>query len=167
MTRREWLQKNPPPKVGAYIRELLEQAVQENNTRALLEANKVTFGEHIKYWTQQAQNARATADTITLNHANTQLAEVEKKIQEIEKQLAVTANVSTRVAQLKQELNLAARCPTHQTDLLRHKNRPDDLFLCEIGPHFFLWTKVGTAAQLSPVDLAKPMPGLDDTMEWL
>ena len=167
MTRREWLHKNPPPKAAGALRELLAQLDQENAARQQLESNKAAYGQHVLYWNQQATNARAAGDTITLNHANAQLKDVQAKIAEIDTQLTSMSGLPTRIAELQKELAKTAKCPTHQTDLLRHKNRPDDLFLCPAGPHFFLWTKVGATAQLSPVDLNKPIPGIDEKMEWL
>ena len=167
MTRREWLHKNPPPKAAGALRELLERLTAENNQRAQLEAARKQWEPHIPYWSQQAATARAAGDTATLNHANAELQKVQAAIADLDKQLAATAQLPARVSELQAELNRAAKCPQHQTDLLRHKNRPDDLFLCEVGPHFFLWTKVGAIAQLSPVELAKSLPGLDEKMEWL
>jgi hypothetical protein len=171
MTRREWLHKNPPPKAPAALRSLLEQLTAESNARTQLEAANKQWEPHIPYWNQQMANANAAQDVASMNHARVQLADVQNKIADIDKQLAASAELPARIAELKAELKRAATCPTHQRDLLRHKNRPDDLFLCDIGPHFFLWTKVGSGAkgvaQLMPVDINKPMPGLDETMEWI
>jgi len=170
MTRREWLHKNPPPKAAAALRQLLERLTAENNQRTQLETAKKGWEPHVPYWNQQAAAARAAQDTAALNHANAELKKVNDTIADIDKRLAASKDVPARITELNAELARAAKCPTHQTDLLRHKNRPDDLFLCEIGPHFFLWTKGGAGpnapAQLSPVDLSKPTPGLDETMDW-
>lgn len=167
MTRREWLHKNPPPKAAASLRDLLARLDIENAARTQLEGTKKQWEPHVPYWNQQAATARAAGDTTALNHANVELQKVQGILAGIDKQLAATAQVPARIAELQAELARTAKCPTHQTDLLRHKNRPDDLFLCEIGPHFFLWTKVGNAAQLSPTNLNKPIPGLDEKMEWI
>jgi hypothetical protein len=167
MTRREWLHKNPPPKAAGSLRELLAQLTAETNQRAQFENNKAAYAQHVAYWNQQASTARAAGDAVTLNHANAQLKDVQEKIAEIDRQLAASAGLLARITELQAELNRAARCSTHNTDLLRHKNRPDDLFFCPAGPHFFLWTKVGTGAQLSPVDLTNTLPGLDEKMEWI
>jgi hypothetical protein len=171
MTRREWLQKNPPPRAGAALRELLARLNAESAARQQLEANKITYGHDVAYWNQQVANARAAGDTATVTQANAQLADFQIKLREIEKDLAATAQLPTHIAEIQAELSRAAKCPVHQTDLLRHKNRPDDLFLCEVGPHFFLWTKVGAGpsagAQLSPVDINRPMPDIDGEMEWM
>jgi len=167
MTRREWLHKNPPPKAAGALRELLERLTAENNQRSQLEANKKQWEPHIPYWNQQAANARAAGDTASLNHANAGLQKVQNTIADLDKQLAATAQLPSRITELQAELNRAAKCPSHQTDLLRHRNRPDDLFLCEVGPHFFLWTKAGGGPAFSPVDLGKTLPGLDEKMEWI
>jgi len=171
MTRREWLHKNPPPKAAGSLRDLLAQLTTENAARQQLESNKAAWAQHVSYWNQQAVSARNAGDTVSLNHANTESQKATAAIAEIDKQLTASADVPTRIANLEAELKRAARCPQHSADLLRHKNRPDDLFLCPSGPHFFLWTKVGSgekaAAQLAPVDLAKSLPGLDEKMEWI
>ena len=74
-----------------------------------------------------------------------------------------------RISELNAEIAKCARCKAHQTDLVRHINRPQDLFLCPIGPHFFLWTKEGASAKLVPIDLAKSLPGLEEQMDggWM
>jgi len=167
MTRREWLQNNPPPKAAGALRTLLTQLEQENTARQLLETNKRTYAQHVAYWNQESANARALGDMVKMNHANGQLADVQAKIAELDRQLAATADLAARISALQTELAGAAKCPVHQTDLLRHKNRPDDLFLCEVGPHFFLWTKYGDGARLSKVDINKPMPNLDGKMDWI
>ena len=167
MKRREWLQQNPPPKAAAAIRDLLAGLNRENAARQTLQTNKQTYAQHIAYWNQQAANARAAGDTVSLTHANSQLADVQSKITEIDRVLADSAQVPARISELEAELSRAAKCPQHQKDLLRHKNRPDDLFLCEIGPHFYLWTKVGNSRQFSPVDLKRPLPDIDGEMEWV
>src|SRR5260370_41052825 len=133
MTRREWLHKNPPPKAAAAVRHPLERMTAENNQRTQLETAKKQWDTHIPYWNQQAANARAAGDTVNLNHANAELQKVQGIIADLEKQLAASAQVPTRIAELQAELSRAAKCPQNQLDLLRHKNRPDDLFLCEVG----------------------------------
>jgi len=167
MTRREWLHKNPPPKAAGSLRDLLERLTEEEKQRAQLATAKQQWQPHIPYWNQEAAAARAANDTVKLNHANAELQKVQGIIADIDKQLAVSSQLPIRIADLQTELNRSAKCPQHHLDLVRHKNRPDDLFLCEVGPHFFLWTKVGSAAQLAPVDLAKSLPGLDEKMEWI
>jgi hypothetical protein len=171
MTRREWLRANPPPKTAAALRDLLARLDAENAQRQQLEIQKKQWEPHVPYWNQQASNARMANDTASLNHANAELQKVQGILAEIDKLLSASAGLPSRIAELQAELGRAAKCTIHQTDLLRHKNRPDDLFFCEIGPHFFLWTKAGANADakpaLSPVDLSKSLPGLDEKMEWL
>jgi hypothetical protein len=167
MKRREWLQQHPPPKTAAALRELLAAMIQLRDSRRVHETNKQTYAQHVAYWNQQATNARAVGDTVSLNHANSQLADVQGKIKDIDAALAETAQVPARISELEADLARAAKCPQHGKDLLRHKNRPDDLFLCDIGPHFYLWTKVGTSPEFTPVDLKKPLPDIDGEMEWI
>jgi len=167
MTRREWLEKNPPPKAAGALRELLMQLTVGNDARQQLETNKQTYAQHVVYWNHQAARARFAIDTSKLNHANALLADIQAKIAEIDKQLAATAGLAARIAELQRELAGTAKCPLHRTDLQRHVNRPDDLFICAIGPHFFLWTKYGEGGRLSKIDLNKPLPDLDGKMDWI
>jgi hypothetical protein len=78
-----------------------------------------------------------------------------------------TTQISGRIAEVEKELANCARCPQHQGDLVRHNNRPEDLFVCPVGPHFYLWTKVGAIAAFAIQDMSKPIPGLDEKMTWL
>jgi len=107
MTRREWLQKNPPPQSGGELHDRAD---------ALLAQGK------------------------------TQETEV----------LRVQANAPGN-----------AKCALHPgARLYRHQNRQEDLFVCQQGPHFLLWTLVGARPQLVPLaklelpDLDGPMPGM-------
>ena len=79
--------------------------------------------------------------------------------------LAQTQDPARR-KQLEQELTNIAQCPTHKLDLQRHRNRPEDLFVCPTGPHFLLWTKNGNAPGFAPCDLTKPLPDLDKEIGW-
>jgi hypothetical protein len=109
MTRREWLQRNPPPKTATTLPQLLGEL--------------------------QAQ--------------------------------ARTPEITSRIAALEKEIANCAQCPTHRLPLQRHNNRPEDLFVCPTGPHFFLWTKVGPSAAFSGVKLSDPLPDLDKKLEWM
>lgn len=100
MTRREWLQRNPPPREATALRSVIAQ----------------------------------TTD-------------------------------AARLRDLNAELGRAAKCPQHKADLVRHGNRPEDLYVCASGPHFFLWTRVGSMAAFVAADLSKELPGLDSKME--
>jgi hypothetical protein len=104
MTRREWLQKNPPPQPGGPLLERAEQL--------------------------QAEGKAAEAAT------------------------------------LRQQAAVApAKCPQHpRLALHRHKNRIEDLFVCELGPHFLLWTSVAGRPQLVPLKNLDP-PDIDGPME--
>lgn len=73
------------------------------------------------------------------------------------------AEVQNNISVLTNEITLAAKCPLHQRGLHYHKNRPEDLFICEIGPHFFFWTQVASKPQLLPV-ASLALPGLDFPM---
>lgn len=170
MTRREWLKVNPPPKAAGALRDLVGQLSVELDARALVESNRKTWQQHVTFWTQEIQRAQAVADTVKLQHANSQLADANGKISDADKQLAASADVPKRIADLQRELTGAARCPTHQKDLHRHKNRPEDLFLCDVGPHFFLWTKASInnpAGALVPWEMSTAIPDLDTAMEWI
>jgi len=103
MTRREWLQKNPPPQPAG---PLIDRARE-------LEAQ----GKALEAGTLRGQASAATA-----------------------------------------------KCALHpNTPLYRHQNRQEDLFVCQQGPHFLLWTLVGAKPQLVP--LAKlELPELDGPM---
>jgi hypothetical protein len=105
MTRREWLRKNPPPKVAG---PLLDRAEELEKTGS-------------------ADDAKAAA-------------------------------------RFREEAKTATSCPKHTTvPLHRHKNRPEDLFLCSNGPHFLLWTQFNGKAAFLPVSLAE-LPDLDAQM---
>jgi len=63
-----------------------------------------------------------------------------------------------------QAKNAPAKCPIHpELFLNRHRNRIEDLFVCERGPHFLHWTSVGGRPQL--VMLPKlELPDIDGPM---
>lgn len=88
-------------------------------------------------------------------------------LDDLQKTQPRTAEVSGRITALQTELGSCARCPTHNVDLVRHGNRPEDMFLCPTGPHFFLWTKNGAGAALIPLDLSKPIPDIDGKIDWM
>jgi hypothetical protein len=58
-----------------------------------------------------------------------------------------------------------ASCPTHKQPLRRHMNRPEDLFVCSVGPHFLLWTKQGGAGAWLHWLISNPFPDLDKPIE--
>lgn len=63
---------------------------------------------------------------------------------------------------MRQAAPAAARCLLHpQAKLYRHRNRMEDLFACEQGPHYLLWTAVNGRPQLIPVYLALGLPDMD------
>jgi hypothetical protein len=67
---------------------------------------------------------------------------------------------------LRQQATKApGKCPLHPAlPLHRHKNRIEDLFVCQQGPHFLFWTSVKGRPQLVP--LAKlDLPDLDGPMD--
>jgi hypothetical protein len=73
------------------------------------------------------------------------------------------SEVSKRIMQLRTEIAAAAKCPAHGRGLFHHRNRLEDLYVCEFGPHFLLWTSVaGKPALLAVATLA--LPGLDYPM---
>lgn len=167
MTRREWLKQNPPPKAAGTLRERLEELTQESLKRTQLESHRGAWQQSVTFWNQEIQRANSVGDVVKRDHAQAQLNDAQKKLTDSDTQLAATAHLPARIAELTAELSRAARCPTHNKDLNRHRNRPEDLFLCEVGPHFFLWTKNGAGAALVACDLAKPIPDLDGKLEWI
>lgn len=167
MNRREWLAKNPPPKVASLLRELLEKLTQEEEARKHLESAKQTYTNNVAYWRQQQTIARQNGNTNELTRANSEMGNAQAKIDELDKQLAASALVSTRISEIKTDLARAAKCPRHGADLQRHRNRLEDLFVCPNGPHYLLWTKVGMSAAFADIDITKPMPELDAKMEWV
>jgi hypothetical protein len=131
MTRREWLQKNPPPQPAG---PLLERAGQ-------LESEVSTQVEW--YRTQSTANP---ANAATYNAEITRL-------------------LAPATAIRKQAASAGATCSLHAgVALNRHLNRPEDLFICERGPHFLLWTLVGGRAQLVPLAALKDLPEIDALM---
>jgi hypothetical protein len=57
------------------------------------------------------------------------------------------------------------KCAVHPAlPLHRHKNRPEDLFVCEQGPHFLFWTQVSGRAQFVPL-VKLELPDLDGEMK--
>jgi len=155
LTRRQWLQTNPRPKSPVNLQTLLEQEqaaaaqVQDQVTQIY---NQLTV----------ANQAGKTADAAKLN-ADLTAARGRQ------------ANHSTNVTHLTAEIAKAIKCPIHGIGLHYHRNRVEDLYICENGPHFLFWTLVGGKAQLTPVPTLM-LPGLDYPMtegtkisraEWL
>lgn len=162
MTRREWLKQNPPPRSAGHTRELLVDVQAQDVVRKQLEANKQAYNsQHVPYWNEAIVAARAAGNTSALNYADGELKKVQQQLAEIDRGLAALANVPSRIQTLTAEIALGAKCPIHNVDLVRHKNRPEDLFVCETGPHYLLWTKNGAAGVFAPVDITKTIPGLD------
>lgn len=145
MTRREWLAKHPRPKSAVKLRELLndEEEKSRNDASALVnQQGQLTVA-------QQQQN-------------HTWISQVQAEVTKLQTKQAESRKL---IAQLNSELARAAKCPTHQLDLHHHRNRPEDLYLCENGPHWLIWTPKpgdpGMAGVLESVDMAKPLPDLD------
>lgn len=155
MTRREWLEKNPPPRAAKSTEKLLQDLNAQNAKRAELVDLRSKWVIHRDYWaartTLPAEAAKAQQE---MNEANRQISEADK-------QLAATNDVPGRILELQAELTRAAKCPLHHTDLFRNMNRPEDMFTCELGPHHLLWVRIpGGAGQLLVLsDLL--LPGLE------
>jgi hypothetical protein len=155
LTRRQWLQTNPRPKSPVNLQALLDQeqhAANEQQSQLTPLYAQVTV----------ANQAGRTADAAALN----------KQIAEIKARQDTTAK---NIAQLKTEIAAAVKCPVHQIGLHFHRNRPEDLYICENGPHFLFWTLLGGKPQLVAVPTLM-LPGLDFPMtegtkisraEWL
>jgi hypothetical protein len=155
LTRRQWLQANPRPKSPVNLQTLLEQeqraAAAEQDQIAQI-YNQLTV----------ANQAGKTADAAKLN-ADLVSARTRQ------------ASTSATITQLTAEIARAIKCPQHQLGLHYHRNRPEDLFICESGPHFLFWTLLAGKAQLVAVPTLM-LPGLDypmtegtriSRMEWL
>lgn len=156
LTRRQWLQANPRPKSPVNLQALLEQeqrAAAEEQDRITQIYNQLTV----------ANQAGKTADAAKLN-------------QDLAAARARQAATSLNVSQLTADIAKAVKCPVHPSiGLHYHRNRPEDLYICENGPHFLFWTLVGGKAQLIVVPTLM-LPGLDYPMtegakisraEWL
>jgi len=155
LTRRQWLQTNPRPKSPVNLQALLEQ----EQRAAAAEQDQVT---QIYNQLTVANQAGKTADAAKLQ-ADLTAARSRQ------------ATTSLNITQLTAEIAKAVKCPIHGLGLHFHRNRPEDLYVCENGPHFLFWTRVGEKAQLSPVATLM-LPGLDypmtegtkiSRMEWL
>jgi hypothetical protein len=83
------------------------------------------------------------------------------------RELLAQTTDAARKTQLAAELDKSAKCPQHSSDLQRHRNRMEDLFVCGNGPHYLLWTKVGAISAFAKADLTKPLPDLDAEMSWI
>jgi hypothetical protein len=170
MTRREWLQKNPPPRAAHQLRQLLTRLEEQNAMRGALQAELTRQQQALSYWQGQAYTARAGGDTATITHANSQAGAAQANITEINKQLEASKDVPTQIAQIQSELGKTAKCPTHGKDLVRNTNRPEDMFLCEVGPHHFLWSPLpddkhhARGGSLQPIDISKEIPGVDEPL---
>jgi hypothetical protein len=140
LTRRQWLQANPRPKSPVNLQALLEQ---EQRTAAE-QQNQIT---QIYNQLTVANTAGKTADAATLN-------------KDLATARARQAETSTNITQLNAEILRAIKCPVHQTGLHYHRNRPEDLFICENGPHFLFWTMQSGKTALIPVPTLM-LPGLD------
>jgi hypothetical protein len=155
LTRRQWLQTNPRPKSPVNLQALLD----EQQRAAAAEQDQIT---QIYNQLTVANQAGKTADAAKLQ-ADLTAARTRQ------------ASTSANITQLTAEIARAVKCPIHQLGLHFHRNRPEDLYVCENGPHFLFWTRVGGKAQLSPVATLM-LPGLDypmtegtkiSRMEWL
>ena len=155
LTRRQWLVANPRPKSPINLQALLDQeqhAANEQQTQITQVYNQITV----------ANQAGKGADAAALNK---DLAAIRGRQQETAK----------NIAQLQTEIARAVKCPQHNIGLHFHRNRPEDLYICENGPHFLFWTLSGGKAQLIAVPTLM-LPGLDFPMtegtkisrlEWL
>lgn len=168
MTRREWLQKNPPPRTAGHTKGLLVELQAQDLVRQQYETNKQIYvSQHVPYWNEAIVRTTSAGDTAALAHARAELAKIEREITAIDTQLRALANLPARIVALTSEIATGAKCPTHKLDLERHRNRPEDLFVCNTGPHYLLWTKNGTAGGFADIDIKKPLPDLDAALDWL
>jgi hypothetical protein len=155
LTRRQWLQTNPRPKSPVNLQALLD----EQQRAAAAEQDQIT---QIYNQLTVANQAGKTADAAKLN-ADLVAARSRQ------------ATTSLNITQLTSEIAKAVKCPVHGIGLHFHRNRPEDLYVCENGPHFLFWTRVDGKPQLVQVPTLM-LPGLDypmtegtkiSRMEWL
>lgn len=140
LTRRQWLQANPRPKSPVNLQALLDQ---EQRTAAEQQNQETQLYNQITVANQAGKTAEAavlTRDLATIR--------------------ARKADTTKNIALLNAEIARAVKCPVHQTGLHYHRNRPEDLYICENGPHFLFWTLQGGKAQLIQVPTLM-LPGLD------
>ena len=154
-TRRQWLQAYPRPKSPVNLEILLQQ---EQRTAAELLSEVTPLYSQLTV-ANQASNA---AQAATLNA-------------DIARIKAAQNTAAKNIAQLTAEIARAVKCPFHQLGLHYHRNRPEDLYMCESGPHFLFWTMKDGKPALVPVPTLL-LPGLDFPMtegtkisraEWL
>lgn len=155
LTRRQWLQTNPRPKSPINLQALLEReqaAAAEDQSILTQQYNQLTAANLAKDAAQAAQ-------------VNAEMARIRAKM----------AKSQTVIAQLTSEIAKAVKCPLHGIGLHYHRNRVEDLYICENGPHFLFWTLQGGKPALIPVPTLA-LPGLDYPMmegtkisraEWL
>jgi hypothetical protein len=167
MTRREWLQRNPPPRAAAQLRVLLAQLEQQSAQRTAFAAERTKMTQHVSHWQSESYNARGRQDNATVTYATSQAAAAQAAITEIDKMLKETEAVPAEIARINGELRNVARCAKHGRDLVRHNNRPEDLFVCDVGPHYLLWTAPSSASSgtFLAVDTSRPFPELDKSMD--
>lgn len=155
LTRRQWLQTNPRPKSPVNLQVLLDQEL-------------ATAAEDQSILTQQYNQLTAA----NLANNATQAAQINS---EMARTRAKQARSQTIISQLNSEIAKAVKCPLHQLGLHYHRNRVEDLYICENGPHFLFWTLQSGKPQLIPVPTLA-LPGLDYPMtegtkisrvEWL
>jgi len=142
-TRRQWLQINPRPKSPVNLQALLDQeqrAAAEQQSQAAQLNNQITVAN------QAGKTAEAAVLTRDLSAIRGRQADTNKNI-----------------AQLNSEIARAVKCPVHQVGLHYHRNRVEDLYICENGPHFLFWTLLGGKPQLIQVPTLA-LPGLDFPM---
>jgi len=140
LTRRQWLQTNPRPKSPVNLQTLLDQ---EQRTAAEQQTQESQLYNQITVANQAGKTAEAAVLTRDLAAVRARKADTTKNI-----------------AQLSAEIARAVKCPVHQIGLHYHRNRPEDLYICENGPHFLFWTLQGGRAQLIQVPTLL-LPGLD------
>jgi hypothetical protein len=154
LTRRQWLTANPRPKSPVNLQALLEQ---ERHTETELQSQ-------ITQLLNQITLANQTGKTLDPS-LNRDLVDLRTR----------QADTARNIAVLTAEIARAVKCPLHQAGLHYHRNRVEDLYICENGPHFLFWTLQGGKPQLIPV-LTLQLPGLDFPMtegtkisraEWL
>jgi hypothetical protein len=147
MTRREWLKANPPPKTAG-------------NLKLLLEGLRHQAAEHAQLITQRQQWATYKAQSEQQRNQ----AEVARSVEQLailDREIIPGLDLAQRIAATEKEIAQTVKCPTHREDLFRHRDRPEDMFTCPVGPHHLLWARVnGKSALLALTELK--LPRLDE-----
>jgi hypothetical protein len=208
ITRRQWLFQNPPPQTAERFsydlkdaKDELRAAMAETGAvvlemfaaQSVKPQKKVSFFKWREERKKLLEAAKSVAQSIVKHHRGDDLGEFEKQgdalIQRLEEfqiqssrelvnALSETRLWRQKIAQLKEKVAAAAKCPLDGAELMRTLNRKEDLFVCtspiteDRVQHYFLWTLIaapgggGWQPGFREIDLVKDkLPDIDGPME--